>query len=396
MQHAEEVSLPSFTRVHWWNSLLTKILIAFIYLLVCQLLILFLLVGLVYWPVLKAHAPQEDWVLIRSLTWGSFLLLEFFFVTLSLLIAFLLSRSVTDTLGSLMQGMEKMAHGDAAIKLRVSRRDELGSMSLLFNHLAAKMRELQHRNKILTELKSRFAAVAAHELRTPLTGLQWSVELLLAGKAGLLSAEQKKIIEQQKTITLRMTNLVNELLDATKTEEAGFGYNFRPINLSGLIEETVRTFSLPAQIKNVSLELKDQSTAQTPPALIDQDRIKLVLANLIDNAIRYSPHGGRVLIRLIPSRDFLRVSIQDSGIGIPTEEQAQIFTRFFRGANAMKVQTQGSGLGLFITKTIVEHHGGKMWFISQEGRGSTFYFTVPLRKELIPQLNSVAELVETI
>jgi len=165
-----------------------------------------------------------------------------------------------------------------------------------------------------------------------------------------------------------------------RIEEGRFLYNPKIVDLEDLVHSIVKPFRRRIKKRNIKFEIR-KPKEKIPKVKVDSEKIRLAIFNLIDNAIRYTKDGGRVIIRLSHSKQVVEFSISDSGIGIPKSQQARIFTKFFRGTNAVKTQTEGTGLGLFITKNIIEAHGGKIWFESKEGKGTTFYFTLPAQKD---------------
>ncbi len=143
-----------------------------------------------------------------------------------------------------------------------------------------------------------------------------------------------------------------------------------------LVEETVKHFVLDATRKNIKIVF-EKPMSVISEVNIDKERVQLILQNLLDNAIAYTPPSGEVTISVKSDTMFLEVAIKDTGIGIPKNQQAKIFDRFFRADNAIKTRSEGSGLGLFISKHIVEKHGGKIWFESEDKKGTVFHFAIP-------------------
>jgi signal transduction histidine kinase len=144
----------------------------------------------------------------------------------------------------------------------------------------------------------------------------------------------------------------------------------------------VAAFKEEAEKKNIQIEFKE-SEKETPKVLMDVEKVKLVIENLTDNAIRYTFPGGKITISVSSNKKEIEFKVQDSGVGIPMEQQPRVFTRFFRASNVMRMETEGSGLGLFTSKNIIEAHGGKIWFESKEGKGTAFYFTLPIKSSII-------------
>jgi len=235
------------------------------------------------------------------------------------------------------------------------------------------------REKLIERMKTEFVSIAAHQLRTPLSAIKWTLKMLLDGDLGPLSKEQKEFVKKTYQSNERMIRLINDLLNVTRIEEGRFVYAFVLIDLRKIIENIVDSYK--ELIKNKKLEIKFKKPKKFPKIKIDLEKMSLAVQNLIDNAIRYTLPGGKIEISLKNLGKEIEFQIKDTGIGIPKSQQERIFTKFFRGFNATKLATEGSGLGLFITKNIIEAHGGKIWFESEERKGTTFYFTLPVKEE---------------
>ena len=241
--------------------------------------------------------------------------------------------------------------------------------------------ELMLANKRLQNLeqaKSKFVSVTTHQLRTPLSAIKWTFHMLLRESLGMITEEQRDFLQKGYDSTQRMIAIVNDLLNVASIEEGKFGYNFVLADFSGIIDEAIKEQTLLTQRKNI--EINFQKPAELFKIKIDCQKIKLALGNLLENAINYSRTGGSVKITLKrrgPSS--VEVAIKDKGIGIPKEHFLRLFSKFFRAKNAIQVHPDGSGLGLFISKNIIEKHGGKIRIESEEEKGTTVYFTLPLR-----------------
>lgn len=235
------------------------------------------------------------------------------------------------------------------------------------------------REKAIEKMKSEFVSIAAHQLRTPLSAIKWTLRLILDRDLGAISSQQAEILEKGYQSNERMINLVNALLNVARIEEGRFIYKFSEIPFVGLVRETVEGLEPVTKMKNIAIKL-ELPDGKDIKILGDNEKIKLVLQNLIENSINYSPVGSAVTISLKYDKMKITFVIADHGMGISKDQQSRVFTKFFRGNNAVKTETEGTGLGLFITKNIVESHGGKIWFESEEGQGSTFYFTLPLKE----------------
>lgn len=232
----------------------------------------------------------------------------------------------------------------------------------------------------LDEVKSSFISVVAHQLRTPLSGVKWTLNLLLKGDLGPLSKEQQSFLFKAYESNDRMISLVNDMLGADRIESGKVRYRFVPLSLREVIDTVLFELAPVARARGVTVRLA-QPPAELPLVRADEEQMRAVVQNLAENAVKYSRAGGTVAVALSLGGSDVTVSIKDDGIGIPKEQQKDIFDRFFRASNAVKVETEGTGLGLFIVKSIVEKHGGRIWFESEEGKGVTFYFTIPVYRQ---------------
>lgn len=240
--------------------------------------------------------------------------------------------------------------------------------------------ELTKANEKLEELdqvKSDFISVVAHQLRTPLSGMKWTLSMLLNGDMGGLNDDQKTFLMKSYESNSRMITLVNDMLVADGIQSGRVHYGFKRIDIVDLMDNVLFEISPEAKKKNILIEYKNKFE-NLPQAYVDPETMRAVLQNLFENAIKYTLEKGKIEIDVKKESDHLVISIADNGIGIPEDQAKEVFSKFFRAKNAVKQVTDGSGLGLYIAKTIIEKNGGKIWFESAEGKGTTFYFTVPI------------------
>ena len=234
------------------------------------------------------------------------------------------------------------------------------------------------REDIISHSKSDLVAVAAHQLRSPLANAKWIFGALLDGDYGTLTDKQKELLTQGALTNEGLVKIVDDILDLSKIEAASFDYTLTKQNIVTFIRDTVKSLEAKARAANVAL-LTD--LAELPPEKVeftfDAIRMRMVLINLIDNAISYSRLGSSVAISLKTRDGQAEISVRDLGIGIPKDAQAKLFSKFYRAENAKKTKTHGTGLGLFLAKTIVESHGGSISYITEENKGTTFTITLP-------------------
>lgn len=239
-------------------------------------------------------------------------------------------------------------------------------------------KELTEANSRLVELdrlKSEFVSIAAHQLRTPLTGIRWSLKSLLQSSEAF-SDEQKHIIEDAVSASSRLSVLVDDLLDASRIEEGKLGITKHKQPFALVLQSIFKHFEILAKEKNITYAL-DLPSEGLPEISFDAEQVSIILENFLDNAVKYT-EGGSIKVKAFVEGAYLVVSVADTGIGITSGQAANIFSKFFRSPNAKLKNTGGTGLGLYISKKIAEMHGGKVWFDSEEGKGSTFYLTLPI------------------
>lgn len=225
--------------------------------------------------------------------------------------------------------------------------------------------------------KTEFVSVASHQLRTPLAVINWYIEMLKKGEVGTINKEQSAYLEQIHVASQRMVDLVNSLLSVSRIDLGKFDIEPEPLALSVVADETLS--EMDPQIQGKHLRIIKQYDQQVPFINADPSMIRVIFQNLISNAVKYTPQNGTItlVIEKGSARDAL-ISVADTGYGIPTGQQSRIFEKFFRADNAREKEPDGNGLGLYITKSIVDRANGKIWFDSKEGRGTTFYVSIPL------------------
>ncbi len=236
------------------------------------------------------------------------------------------------------------------------------------------LRDITERKK-LEQMRTEFVANVSHELRTPLTSIKGFLETLLDGAMNDPKTS-RQFLEIMSQETERLTRLVDDLLDLSKIEERRVVHRWQPVNLVDIINRVASLFRPQAKEKALTLSL--EVPRDLPSVYGDPDMLAQVLINLLDNAIKYTPPRGSVTIRAMVLEDQLRVEVEDTGIGIPAESLPRIFERFYRVDKARSRELGGFGIGLAIVKHIIRAHGGKIEVESTPGKGSLFYFTLPL------------------
>lgn len=252
---------------------------------------------------------------------------------------------------------------------------ESSVVALLFtigNFIISTVESVAKANKMKTE----FVSIASHQLKTPISEMRWEMELLKSKYSTGLSDKQLEIIREVAHSGEKMGRLVNDLLDTARIDQGSLALAKDKTNLRDLIEELVESQKSLAAASNVELKVSAEEGDYDITA--DKRRISVVLDNLISNAIKYIDKSGMVEVILERKDDMIQVCVRDNGVGIPHGEQIRIGEKFFRSNNPIKNKTDGTGLGLYIAKNIVEQSGGSLWFKSIENVGSEFYFTLPV------------------
>lgn len=227
----------------------------------------------------------------------------------------------------------------------------------------------------IDKMKSEFVSVASHQLRTPLSAVKWFLEMLLAGDLGKINDEQEEVLTDALASNERMIFLVNDLLNVSRLESAKIKVEPRLTSLNKLINMTLKELKSQAVAKKIKID--DSEVTKVPKIKIDPSLLSQVIQNLISNAIKYSKNNSKVSLRLKEQDKEIIFSVTDRGVGIPARQQDRVFEKFFRADNVTKMETEGTGLGLYISKLLVELSGGKIWFESSEGQGTIFSFLLP-------------------
>lgn len=227
----------------------------------------------------------------------------------------------------------------------------------------------------ISHLKTEFISLVSHELRTPLTSIQGYVKLILAGHTGELNDLQKEFLSTVNRNTERLIALVSDLLDISRIESGRMELVLEALDLQSIIEREVESIKTEAEMKKIDIVTDIEE--ELPRVKADSHRLGQIISNLLSNAIKYSPDSSVVKISATQIGTNILVKVIDSGIGIAPEDRNKLFQRFYRGQSDAVRSTWGTGLGLAVTRSLVEMHGGKIWVESEKGQGSTFSFSVP-------------------
>lgn len=299
------------------------------------------------------------------------------YVIISTIIFFILERWVIRPLHTLSASMQSFSKdlSQADIPALQHAPYEIENIVSSLEGLAKRVEEAQLRSREVVRSKTDFISTAAHQLRTPLTGIRWTLEAL--AKDPSLDAAKKTMVQDALTKNHQLIDIVKTLLDVSAVESGKYHYDFKPLELPPLILEVIAALKEAAYRQGVSVSFIPPEYA--PDVFADKARIRGVLTNLIENAIRYTPRGGSVTVSLQPVKTHVIVTVSDTGIGVPDSEKNNIFERFYRASNAATMQNAGNGLGLYIARNVIRDHGGELQFKANEnGVGTSFFFSLPV------------------
>ncbi|MFH1304940.1 MAG: ATP-binding protein [Candidatus Omnitrophota bacterium] len=226
-------------------------------------------------------------------------------------------------------------------------------------------------------IKSDFTSMVSHELRTPLTAIKESIAIVLDGSSGPVNSEQKDFLETAKRNLDRLARLINDVLDLQKLEAGKIVFRMEQGDINSVVKEVVQIMEPVTREKQLRLAVETERNL--PEVRFDRDKIIQVLVNLLNNAVKFTEEGG-ITIRTAGANNFIQVSVEDTGTGIKKSDIPKLFQQFVQLERGEGRKTGGTGLGLAISKEIVQKHGGKIWAESEEGKGTTFHFTLPIKE----------------
>ena len=290
------------------------------------------------------------------------------FLIFAVVLSFLIQRSITQPIEIMKKKTREIAKGNFEDDLNLSSPPEVGELARAFNFMCSKLKQLD-------KMKSDFFSSMSHELRTPLSTIRMGVRLLSEKSEGMFSDKEKKVLSILDEESTRLIDQVNSLLDLSKMEAGMMTYHLEKNDLSPLIDQAIKEMEPLAEAKKINL---NRETMEALPILeMDSERILQALRNLMGNAVKFTPVGGRVTLSAQPMDGGVRVSVADTGPGIPVESLSTIFDKFQQVNAKESPRMKGTGLGLALVKEIITSHGGKVWAESKTGQGSTFFFVLP-------------------
>jgi PAS domain S-box-containing protein len=232
------------------------------------------------------------------------------------------------------------------------------------------------REREIDRAKTEFVSLASHQLRTPLSAIGWYSEMLMAGDAGPMTDDQKSYLKEIHDGNTRMVDLVNSLLNVSRLELGTFAIEPQVTDIIAIVESVLA--ELAPQITEKKQHLEKKFASNIPPISVDVKLFRMIIQNLASNAVKYTSEDGIIGVAVEKKDVDLAITVRDSGYGIPKNQQDKIFSKLFRADNIRKFETEGTGLGLYIVKSILDQSGGSIRFESEEGKGSSFFVTIPL------------------
>jgi signal transduction histidine kinase len=250
-------------------------------------------------------------------------------------------------------------------------------------HVLRRLSESNAKLRALDEAKDDFVSMASHQLRTPLTSVKGYISMVLEGDAGKITPAQAKLLTQAFYSSQRMVYLIADLLNVSRLRTGKFVIDSAPVNLANVVSEELE--QLKETAANRRLKIIYDKPKNFPELMLDETKIRQLIMNFADNAIYYTPAGGKITLKLAETPATVELRVIDNGIGVPRSEQPHLFTKFYRAGNARKARPDGTGLGLFMAKKVIVAQGGALIFESKEGKGSTFGFVFSKKKQAIPK-----------
>lgn len=296
------------------------------------------------------------------------------FIWISMVFFLLLSTWILQSLGSIVTPYPDIVLRQLSVSLFVST-----VLIYIYETINEQSTAVLSKEKEVEHMKTEFITLASHQLRTPLTEMRWLLELLEDEDVQNLSPKQQKMLSQVRGSNDRMGVILDALLNISRLGARELKIHPETTNLNTLADEVIAEMSARFQAKSIHFVFtKDENL---PSILTDRKLIQQAYVNFLSNSLKYTPQGGHVTLQISATPTDIVSTLKDTGYGIPKDMQHRVFTRFFRGENIISIDTEGTGLGLYLTKEIVEACGGKVGFESEEGKGSTFWFSLPLNAQ---------------
>ncbi len=297
-------------------------------------------------------------------------------LVISVLLGLLLAKTMVTPIQSLTKAAEKVAAGDFSESVENDAKDEIGVLSRTFNDMAGQLERNIEDLQNSEQMRKEFVANVSHELRTPVTSIRSYAETLCDAGGTMDAATEQRFLEVIVRESDRMTKIVQDLLTLSRFDAGSIAFDFQEFSFEQSVQDVYNAQLLEAQKRNHNFGI--QFTGPIPPIRGDRARIEQVLINMISNAIKYTPDGGRIRVTAGTKGDTVWCTVRDNGIGIPKQDQNRVFERFYRVDKARSRESGGTGLGLSIAYEIVQRHDGTIALQSQKGKGTAITVTLPV------------------
>ncbi len=323
--------------------------------------------------IVKAYVEQNYDKQIRFNLFNMWVLM---INVLAIILALMIAKSISRPVEELRAATEKMQKGHFDTRVDIKTGDELERLGEAFNHTTEVLEQMDDEYKEIDRAKTRFLSITSHELRSPLTAMKAQMQMLEKGYFGKFNAKQKEAAEIVLRNTDRLDNILLDFLDISRMEAARLKFEFIRTSLAPHVNMLIEEMEAFLPEKKIKLVLK---MGKLPVMEVDPDRTMQVLRNLLNNALKFSPDKSTITVSITREGNHILFSVADEGIGIKKEDQKNLFKPFFQAEQTLYRKYSGTGLGLAICCGIVTCQKGKIWVESEIGKGSTFYFTIPLK-----------------
>ncbi len=297
------------------------------------------------------------------------------FLLLSLVLGIVFVSNIATEIQLLLEAALRFAKGELGYRIKERKHDELGLLGDTMNQMA---NDIQTAQAALVQKDKDFINIATHELKAPMTAIIGNLSMITEDHMGRVDATAQSLLDQAYNGTIRLRNLVSDMLDVARLESGKTEFKLEPVNVGDLTQSIVDMQQIPAQQAGVQVDYQKPITPLIVTA--DKGKLEIIMTNFISNAIKYNRRGGNITVAHELKDGRLTTSVADTGLGIPDDQQARIFEKFYRVKHDDRANVPGTGLGMYITKQFIEGMGGTVWFKSVHGQGTTFYFNLPLNQ----------------
>ena len=376
-------------------SILIKLFLAFLFFSIFTIVAISLLAVWTFYNT-PLDLTSEEINIIYTNYKNNYIFVMILVIIPAIFLAISIAEHIASPVRLLKKSIKEIAQGNLNIKLETNRNDELGNLINLFNEMTTKLTEAKARNEEISKIKNNFITVASHQLRTPVAGVRFGLDILNSEIKGPLNTEQKEILNECVQRNNETIKNIDDLLVTSRIEEENFPYELKTSLIKELMDEALKDFEMESKIKQRKIVYNNKLKTDIE-LVMDKNRIKTVISNLIENAIDYGTKDTDIEVNLEKEGDYILIQVENYGIGFSKTDEEKLFTKFFRADNAISTKPNGIGLGLFISKKIVEYHKGKIIASSSPQTNKTIFSVyLPIPKSLITRKEKTEEFLENI